>query len=129
MPELFGVDNVMFAVRDLDAAIRFYTTCGFALKFRMDRAGMALFAIGAEEPGLLVRLEGGSGPGRSGTAGAGRFWVEVRDADAVAAELESAGIATTRLETATGITVEATDPSGNVVGFADYTKRPELARR
>ena len=28
-----------------------------------------------------------------------------------------------------GITVEGTDPSGNVVGFAVYSKRPEMARR
>lgn len=129
MPELLGVDNVMFAVRDLDDAVRFYQACGFTVKFRVDRAGMALLAIGAEEPGLLIRVEGGGGPGSTGTAGAGRVWVEVRDADAVAAELSAAGIASIRLETMTGITVEATDPSGNVVGFADYTKRPELARR
>ena len=129
MPELLGVDNVIFAVRDLDAAIGFYEACGFVVKFRVDRAGMALFAIGGEDPGLLVRAEGGGGPGSTGTAGAGRFWVEVRDADAAEAELKAAGIATTRLETMTGITVEATDPSGNVVGFADYSKRPELARR
>jgi catechol 2,3-dioxygenase-like lactoylglutathione lyase family enzyme len=129
MPELLGVDNVMFAVRDLDDAVRFYEACGFTVKFRIDRAGMALFAIGSEAPGLLIRAEGGGGPGSTGAAGAGRFWIEVSDADAVAAELSAAGIATERLETATGITVEATDPSGNVVGFADYSKRPEMARR
>jgi catechol 2,3-dioxygenase-like lactoylglutathione lyase family enzyme len=128
MPELLGVDNVMLAVRDLDAAVRFYEACGFTMKFRLDQAGMALFGIGGEAPGLLVRAGAGGGPGDPGTAGAGRFWVEVRDADAVAAELNAAGIATGRLETMTGITVEATDPSGNVVGFADYSKRPEMAR-
>lgn len=129
MPELLGIDNVMFAVADLDAALRFYETCGFGVKFRMDAAGMALLTIGAEAPGLLIRARGGRGPGATGTAGAGRFWVEVRDAEAIAAEINAAGITTERLETATGITVEATDPSGNVVGFADYSKRPELARR
>jgi catechol 2,3-dioxygenase-like lactoylglutathione lyase family enzyme len=81
VPELLGVDNVMLAVRDLDAAVGFYEACGFTMKFRLDQAGMALF-----------------------------------------------GIATGQLETMTGITVEATDPSGNVVGFADYSKRPEMAR-
>lgn len=30
---------------------------------------------------------------------------------------------------ATGWTVEVTDPWGNVLGFTDYTKRPELGRR
>ena len=120
MPELLGIDNVLFAVRDLDEAVAFYTACGFVLKFKMDAAGMALFAIGGEEPGLLIRKSEGS---------AGKFWVEVRSADAVATELSAAGIATGRLETMTGITVEAADASGNVVGFADYSKRPEMARK
>jgi catechol 2,3-dioxygenase-like lactoylglutathione lyase family enzyme len=111
MPELLGIDNVLFAVRDLDEAVGFYETCGFALRFKVEAAGMALFAIGGEE---------GAG---------GRLWVEVRDADAVAAELMAAGIATARIETMTGITVEAADASGNVVGFADYSRRPEMARR
>jgi catechol 2,3-dioxygenase-like lactoylglutathione lyase family enzyme len=122
-PRLLGIDNVMFAVRDLEAAIGFYSACGFRLKFRMDAAGMALFAIGGEEPGLLIRAEGSGGePGR------GKFWVEVSNADETAAQLAAAGIATARLETMTGITVEATDPSGNVVGFADYSKKPEMGR-
>ncbi len=118
--ELKGIDNVLFAVRELTPSIAFYEACGFTLKFKVGAAGIALFAIGAEEPGLLIRAGDGS---------AGKFWVEVRDADAVAAELKAAGIATSRLETMTGITVEATDPSGNVVGFADYSKKPEMARR
>ncbi len=119
MVELLGIDNVLFAVRDLEASVRFYEACGLTLKFRHDSAGMALFSIGAEEPGLLIRV---------GTPAGGRFWVEVREAGAVGYELNEKGIATTRLETATGITVEATDPSGNVIGFADYSKRPEMAR-
>jgi predicted enzyme related to lactoylglutathione lyase len=119
-PKLLGIDNVLFAVRDLDAAIGFYEACGLALKFKVEQAGMALFTIGSEEPGLLIRKGDGS---------AGKFWVEVRDADAAAAALRAAGIGTMRLETMTGITVEATDPSGNVLGFADYTKKPEMARQ
>jgi hypothetical protein len=42
---------------------------------------------------------------------------------------ELLGVAPTRFETMTGITVEATDPGGNVVGSADYARRPEMARR
>ena len=120
MPELLGIDNVLFAVRDLGEAATFYQACGFTLKFKVDQAGMALFDIGPEAPGLLVRV----GPTTSG----GRLWVEVRDAEAAAAELSAAGIATARLETMTGVTVEATDPSGNIVGFADYSRKPEMAR-
>ena len=128
MPELLGIDNVMFAVADLGAAVAFYEACGLVVKFRIDTAGMALFTIGHEAPGLLIRASGGSGPGTIGAAGGGKFWVEVPDADAAAVELNARGIATSRLETMTGVTVEATDPSGNVLGFADYSKRPELGR-
>lgn len=120
MPELLGIDNVLFAVRDLEGAVTFYQTCGFVLKFKVPQARMALLSIGAEEPGLLLR---------AGDGGVGKLWVEVKSADAVATELKAKGIATARLETMTGVTVEATDPSGNVIGFADYSKRPEMARR
>jgi predicted enzyme related to lactoylglutathione lyase len=118
-PDLLGIDNVLFTVSELEPAVAFYEACGFGLKFRVEGAGMALFSIGREEPGLLIRVGEGS---------TGKFWVEVRNADAVAAVLSDSGIPTTRIETTTGLTVEAVDPSGNVVGFADYSKRPELAR-
>jgi catechol 2,3-dioxygenase-like lactoylglutathione lyase family enzyme len=118
-PELLGIDNVLFAVADLDAAVRFYEACGLKLKFRFDPPGMALFSIGGEAPGLLLR---------KGEGAVGKFWVEVRDAGEAAARLAAAGIATTQLETMTGSTVEAQDPSGNIIGFADYSKRPDLAR-
>jgi hypothetical protein len=35
----------------------------------------------------------------------------------------------TPFEVATGWTVEATDPWGNVVGFTDYTTMPERGRQ
>jgi catechol 2,3-dioxygenase-like lactoylglutathione lyase family enzyme len=119
-PQPLGIDNVLFAVDDLGAAVRFYELCGLKVKFRMDQAGMALFAIGGEEPGLMIR--------KGEPAGGGRLWLEVRDAAEAAKTLAAAGIETTLIETATGITAEARDPSGNVIGFADYSKRPELAR-
>jgi catechol 2,3-dioxygenase-like lactoylglutathione lyase family enzyme len=119
-PELLGVDNAMFSVADLDESIAFYKACGMVLKFRVDPPGMALFGIGPETPGLML-MKGGTGTGR--------LWLEVADADKTAATLKSAGIVTTRIETKVGITVEARDPSGNVLGFADYTKRPEMGRK
>ena len=121
MIEPLGIDNVFFTVADLDAAVSFYARCGLKLKFRIDTAKMALFSIGREEPGLLLR-EGEA-------VGAGRLWLEVADAELVGIELAANGIASQRLETATGITVEVTDLSGNVIGFADYSKRPDLARK
>lgn len=119
MPDLKGIDNVLFSVTDIDSAAAFYSACGFALKLRVPEARMALFSIGSEEPGLLIRAMGN---------GSGKLWVEVASADETAVELLAAGIATRRIDTMTGITVEATDPDGNVVGFADYSKRPEMGR-
>ncbi len=116
-----GIDNVFFTVGDLSGGIAFYQRCGFRLKFSIDAAGLGQFAIGDEAPGLMLR--------RGEGAGAGRLWVEVDDAETAGIALAALGIGTHSLETATGVTVEATDPWGNVVGFADYSKRPELARK
>lgn len=120
VPDILGVDNAMFSVADLDASITFYKACGLVLKFRVDVPGMALFGIGQETPGLML-MKGGTGTGR--------LWLEVADADDTAKRLAAAGIATTRIVTKVGITVEARDPSGNVLGFADYTKQPAMGRR
>lgn len=116
-----GIDNVFFAVDDLEAAVEFYRRCGLGLKFRVEAARMALLTIGSEEPGLVLR--------QGTSVGGGRLWVEVDDAESAGAELNALGVPMERLETATGITIEATDPWGNVIGFADYSRRPELARK
>ncbi|HXF71431.1 MAG TPA: VOC family protein [Actinomycetota bacterium] len=118
---ILGIDNVLFAVGDLDAAIDHYRRLGFELRFRLPDPPIALFAIGEERPGLLVRAEG--------TTGGGRVWVEVDDASAAGDQLRRRGLdVADPIATATGRTVEVTDPWGNVVGFADYSLRPELAR-
>ncbi|EPH45275.1 hypothetical protein STRAU_1674 [Streptomyces aurantiacus JA 4570] len=78
---------------------------------------------------MLLRVEDGIGR-RTPPWPAPRFWLEVRDARAKARALAAAGIPalTEPFSGATGWTVEITDPWGNVVGFTDYSKRPELAR-
>ncbi|WP_238016959.1 VOC family protein [Dactylosporangium sp. AC04546] len=116
MIEVLGVDNVLFGVGDLDAAVDFYGgTLGLPLAFRLDEPGVALFRLGPETPGLLVRRSGG--PQRA------RVWLEVPDARAVAAELGA-----DPFRVATGWTVEVADLWGNVVGFTDYSTMPERGR-
>jgi predicted enzyme related to lactoylglutathione lyase len=118
-----GVDNVLFAVGDLAEAVAFYAgRLGLDLAMRVDAAGIALFRLGAERPGLLVRTGGG--------AGGGRVWLETADARATADALRAAGVAPAAdpFQVATGWVVEVADPWGNVLGFTDYTLRPELAR-
>ncbi|MDH6624961.1 catechol 2,3-dioxygenase-like lactoylglutathione lyase family enzyme [Streptomyces sp. LBL] len=128
--ELLGFDNILFPVGDLDEAVRFYERAGFTLGFRFDKGGIALLKVGGETPGILLQLEEGLGhrpPGRPTP----RVWLEVPDARAAARELAAAGIAPldAPFSGATGRTVEFADPWGNVLGFTDYSKRPELARR
>jgi catechol 2,3-dioxygenase-like lactoylglutathione lyase family enzyme len=117
-----GVDNVLFAVGDLDGAVRFYADrLGLPLVVRVDAAGIALFRLGAERPGLLVR----AGTGDAG----GRVWLETADARETARVLDAAGVAPGEpFQVATGWVVEVADPWGNVLGFTDYTLRPALAR-
>ncbi|WP_225836171.1 VOC family protein [Streptomyces sp. NK08204] len=128
--ELLGFDNVLLPVGDLGQAVGFYERAGFTVGFRFDEAGIALLKVGAETPGILLRAEEELGH-RPPPWPSPRVWLEVPDARAAARELAAAGI--TALDeafpVATGWTVEIADPWGNVLGFTDYTKRPELGRR
>ncbi|MFZ3559418.1 VOC family protein [Streptomyces sp. BH055] len=127
--EILGFDNVLFPVGDLAEAVAFYERVGFPVKARIDEAGIALLAVGKETPGLLLRTEEEFGH-RPPAWPAARLWLEVRDARAVADGLRAAGIELldAPFSTSTGYVVEFADPWGNVVGFTDYLKRPELAR-
>lgn len=128
--ELLGFDNVLLPVGDLGEAVRFYERAGFAVGFRLDEAGIALLKVGGETPGILLRAEDAMGH-RPPSWPSSRVWLEVPDARAAAGTLRDAGIEPLDepFSGATGWTVEIADPWGNVTGFTDYSKRPELGRR
>jgi predicted enzyme related to lactoylglutathione lyase len=128
--ELLGFDNVLLPVGDLDEAVRFYERAGFPLGFRLDEAGIALLKVGGETPGILLQLDEEVGQ-RPPMWPAARVWLEVADARAAARALRDAGIPLLDepFSVATGWTAEVADPWGNVIGFTDYSKRPELGRR
>ncbi|GAA3792838.1 VOC family protein [Streptomyces phyllanthi] len=127
--ELLGLDNVLLPVGDLGEAVAFYGRAGLEVAFRLDEAGIVLLKVGKEAPGLLLRLEEELGR-RQPVWASPRVWLEVRDARAAGRALEAAGIRLLDAPSpvATGWTVEFADPWGNVIGFTDYSKRPELAR-
>ncbi|MFJ6574196.1 VOC family protein [Streptomyces sp. NPDC091292] len=127
--DLLGFDNVLFPVGDLGEAVAFYERAGFPLAFRIDEVGIALVKVGAETPGVLLRVEEGVAH-RPPPWPAARVWLEVRDARAKARALAAAGVPPVDppFSVSTGWVVEVADPWGNVVGFTDYSKRPELAR-
>ena len=123
-----GIDNVLLAVGDLDEAVAFYAgRLGLPLAFRLDEPGIALFRLGEEPPGLLVRCVAATNPL---PVTAPRVWLEVADARATADSLPAAGVTPLAdpFEVATGWTVEVADPWGNVVGFTDYSRMPERGR-
>jgi predicted enzyme related to lactoylglutathione lyase len=128
--ELLGFDNVLLPVGSLGEAVSFYERAGFTVGFRLDEAGIALLKVGGETPGILLRQEEALGH-RPPPWPATRVWLEVPDARTAARELRAAGLELLDepFSVATGWTVEVADPWGNVLGFTDYTKRPELGRR
>ncbi len=119
--QLLGIDNVFFEVGDLEKAISFYDRLGFKLKFKIPHISSALFTIGNEEPGLMIKETNNPNPSK--------LWLEIKDAQQAKEKCDQLGIAGTILETATGYTFEMLDPWNNVIGFADYLKKPELARK
>jgi len=128
--ELLGFDNLLLPVGDLAEAGPFYERAGFTVGFRLDEAGIAILKVGGETPGVLLRQEDGLGH-RPPPWPSPRVWLEVPDARKAAQRLTTAGIPLldAPFSVATGWTVEIADPWGNVIGFTDYSKRPELARR
>ncbi|MFG2779045.1 VOC family protein [Streptomyces prunicolor] len=128
--ELLGFDNLLLPVGDLTEAVPFYERAGFTVGFRLDEAGIAILKVGGETPGVLLRQEDGLGH-RPPPWPSPRVWLEVPDARKAAQHLTTAGIPLLDppFSVATGWTVEIADPWGNVIGFTDYSKRPELARR
>jgi predicted enzyme related to lactoylglutathione lyase len=116
--KVLGVDNVFIPVGDLPEAVKFYHgAVGLPVAKRFDQMGMALFQIGGETPGL------GVGVTDRPKAGGQKVWFEVPDARAASEELSAIGV----LPLAPPFEVQ--DPWGNVIGFTDYTAKPELGRR
>ena len=123
--KVLGVDNVFLPVGDLTQAVTFYRdTVGLPVAKRFDEIGMILFRIGDETPGL------GVGVTESPVAGGQKVWFEVPDARAAAEELSAKGVipSTPPFPIPTGWAFEVRDPWGNVIGFTDYTTKPELGR-
>jgi len=108
------IDNVVLAVPDVEAAAAWYTK----------RLGMSVAVI-TPEVAVLHTLH--AGPGvvlrrRPDSPGGSTFWIEVADARAVAAALDS-----DPFPVATGLCVELDDPWGNTIGLVDYSTRPGLS--
>lgn len=126
---ILGVDNFLFAAGDFGRARDFYANrLGLEVRFEFEQIGLLGFRLGAEEPGLLVRVQ--EVPERAPDAASARLWLEVPDARAAGAQLIDAGLEPVgeAREINTGWVIEFADPWGNVVGLTDYVKQPERGR-
>jgi predicted enzyme related to lactoylglutathione lyase len=127
--EVLGVDNIMLAVGDLAQAREFYeSTLGLPVKFAVPQAGIVGYRLGAEEPGLMIRVQAMPPSAARDTP---RIWLEVKDARAAANALRSNGarLLAEPMEILTGWAVELADPWGNVLGLTDYVKDPARGRK
>ncbi len=123
---VLGVDNVFLPVGDLLEAVHFYRdVVGLPVARSFDEMGTVLFRIGDETPGLGITA------GAATPAGRQKVWFEVDDARNAAEELSAAGVelVSTPILIPTGWAFEVKDPWGNVLGFTDYSARPDLGRR
>ncbi len=126
---ILGVDNMMLTVGDMAAAKRFYgEVLGLEVKFDYSELGIMAYRLGAEEPGLILRIgDVSESPPRETP----RVWLEVGDVHEAAKWLNAmkiplvAPLGTMR----TGWFLEFADPWGNVIGLADYLKAPDKARK
>lgn len=131
LPDVLGVDNVLFAAGDFARARDFYANrLGLELKFEFDQIGLLGFRLGPEEAGLLVRVQSDVAE-RAADPASPRLWLEVPDARAAGAQLIEAGLEPVgeAREINTGWVIEFADPWGNVIGLTDYVKQPERGRR
>lgn len=127
--EILGIDNVLFSVGDAVAARRFYSdVLGLTEAFAFPEAGIVGYKLGAEEPGLVIRLDASLSEGPP--IGSPKLWVEVPDAHSAEATLRQRGVPPIGpvAELHTGYVVEIADPWGNVIGLVDYALAPAMAR-
>lgn len=117
---LKGIDNAFFTVLNLDKAVQYYTLLGFTKKIALPHMKAALLSIGKEQPGIILCEKNQISPSK--------LWIEVENAKDTQEYLQAHGIKGIMLEAATGMTFEVQDDSENIIGFADYTKKPELGR-
>jgi predicted enzyme related to lactoylglutathione lyase len=125
---LLGVDNLLFAVGNLERALAFYRDqLGLPVKFAFPEVGIVGFRLGADHSGLILRQQ--EGLPEAAPRPTPRAWLVVADARAADAALRAAGLTPLAPPFAvrTGWTVEVADPWGNVLGLTDYTSAPQIS--
>lgn len=115
---VLNYDNFFLPVDDYNASKKFYQeTLGLHVKFEFAEQGMVAFAVGGEEPAIILK-DKKKFPNAKPTV-----WIEVSDVNMMYQELKTKNVnfITEPFKIRTGWAVEFIDPSGNILGFADYS--------
>lgn len=116
---LLNYDNFFLPVDDYELSKKYYTdTLGLKIKFEFAEQGMVAFNIGNEEPAIILK-DKKKFKGIKPT-----IWLEVANVRSLYKQLIDKGVnfITEPFPIRTGWAVEFNDPSGNILGFADYLK-------
>jgi predicted enzyme related to lactoylglutathione lyase len=110
-------DNYFLPAENLDTAREFYKNqLGLDVKFDFSNKGMLAFKVGNNEPAIILRSMKNAQPA---------IWFTVDDVRLAYEELKQRGIQflSEPYEIMTGLAVEFSDPSGNILGLTDYSKK------
>lgn len=114
-------DNFFLPTNDYEKSKQFYTeVLGLKTKFEFAEQGMVAFAVGDEEPAIILK-DKKKFPNAKPT-----IWIEVADVRALYNKMKNSGVEflTEPFRIRTGWAVEFTDPSGNMLGCTDYLVVP-----
>lgn len=112
-------DNYFLGVDNLVEAEEYYgKVLGLSIKFKFSAKGMIAFAVGDEEPAIILK-DKNIFPNIKPT-----LWLEVDDVQVEYRRLSDKGVSflSTPFEIGTGLAVEFDDPFGNRFGITDYSK-------
>jgi predicted enzyme related to lactoylglutathione lyase len=111
-------DNLFLPTENLEESKKFYSDIlGLPVKFDFANQGMIAFKVGNEEPAIILK-DKAKFPNAKPT-----IWIEVENVKEIYEKLKSKGVQfiSEPFKIRTGWAVEFTDPTGNQLGFADYT--------
>lgn len=115
--QIRNYDNFFLPVDDYEKSKQYYSeTLGMKIKFEFAEQGMIAFCIGNEEPAIILKDK------KKFPNTKPAIWIEVLDVKQLYSEMKEKGVTfiTEPFKIRTGWAVEFTDPSGNILGFADY---------
>ena len=110
-------DNLFLPTANLEESKKFYSEIlELPIKFDFSSQGMIAFKVGNEEPAIILKDKSKFPYAKPA------IWIEVENVKEMYDKLKVKGVQfqSEPFKIRTGWAVEFIDPSGNILGFADY---------